>query len=217
MECDTLDDSICEDGPCEDVRPSPFIQFRSMSDIEAYGWFNTLLDIEQMPEELFLIYNVVRWWVPHPKLAMEIGSGAGGNICMLSRLLEGDGELIGIEPELYMPFPKDIIQYIIDPIKLHHIRGLSRDASTVNEVINTLGGRKLDILFIDGDHAYESVKGDWGAYHELVNSPGVVVFHDIIGGQGGPGIFYPELLSAGYRGVLACLHRDRYGTGVILI
>ena len=210
-------ENICEDDICEDDRPKPFIQFRSMSDMDAFNWYNNILDIEQMPEELFLIYGVVRWRIPHPKLAMEIGSAAGGNLCMLSRLLKEDGELISIEPELYMPLPKDIIQYIMEPIKLHHIKGLSKDESTVNEVINILDGRKLDILFIDADHAYESVRGDWDAYHDLVNSPGAIVFHDIIGGQGGPGILYPELLSAGWRGVLACLHLDKYGTGVILV
>ena len=43
-----------------------------------------------------------------------------------------------------------------------------------------LGGRKLDFLFIDGDHTYEGVKKDFEMYSRLVKENGVIAFHDIV-------------------------------------
>jgi predicted O-methyltransferase YrrM len=38
--------------------------------------------------------------------------------------------------------------------------------------------RKIDILFIDGDHSYEGVKKDWELFSPHVSEFGIVVFHD---------------------------------------
>lgn len=39
--------------------------------------------------------------------------------------------------------------------------------------------RKVDLLFIDGDHSYEAVKADVEAWLPKVKNEGMVVFHDI--------------------------------------
>jgi predicted O-methyltransferase YrrM len=46
-------------------------------------------------------------------------------------------------------------------------------------VENILKGRKLDFLFIDGDHRYEGVKMDFEMYGKLVGKGGIIAFHDI--------------------------------------
>jgi predicted O-methyltransferase YrrM len=38
--------------------------------------------------------------------------------------------------------------------------------------------KKIDILFIDGDHSYDGVKSDWEAYKGFLNVGSVVIFHD---------------------------------------
>lgn len=38
--------------------------------------------------------------------------------------------------------------------------------------------RKIDVLFIDGDHSYEAVKKDWEAWSPFVKKGGTVFFHD---------------------------------------
>ena len=62
----------------------------------------------------------------------------------------------------------DFIDYVIP------VRGYSIDV--VDEV------RKIspdfDLLFIDGDHSYESVKADWEAYKEFLRIDSIVIFHD---------------------------------------
>ncbi|MBN1535949.1 MAG: class I SAM-dependent methyltransferase [Anaerolineales bacterium] len=36
----------------------------------------------------------------------------------------------------------------------------------------------IDMLYIDGDHAYESVKADYNAWHPFIAKGGIVAFHD---------------------------------------
>jgi predicted O-methyltransferase YrrM len=37
-----------------------------------------------------------------------------------------------------------------------------------------------DLVFIDGDHTYESVSADWENYSPMVAPGGIVAFHDIL-------------------------------------
>jgi predicted O-methyltransferase YrrM len=39
-------------------------------------------------------------------------------------------------------------------------------------------GRSIDFVFIDGDHRYEGVKGDWEAWSPLLVPGGVIALHD---------------------------------------
>lgn len=41
-----------------------------------------------------------------------------------------------------------------------------------------------DLVFIDGDHTYESVAADWANYSPLVAEGGIVAFHDILARPG---------------------------------
>jgi predicted O-methyltransferase YrrM len=50
----------------------------------------------------------------------------------------------------------------------------------VDQVAKIIKGRKIDLLFIDGDHRYSGVKRDWKLYAPLVKRHGVIVFHDIL-------------------------------------
>jgi predicted O-methyltransferase YrrM len=36
----------------------------------------------------------------------------------------------------------------------------------------------IDFLFIDGDHSFEGLRGDWEAWSSLVLAAGVVALHD---------------------------------------
>lgn len=67
----------------------------------------------------------------------------------------------------------------IESLKEHIciLRGKSIDiAKTFNEII--------DLIFIDGDHAYEAVKADIEAWLPKVKEGGVIIFHDYGGKPG---------------------------------
>jgi predicted O-methyltransferase YrrM len=58
------------------------------------------------------------------------------------------------------------------------LKGDSRAQETVRRAGEMLGGSKVDILFIDGDHSYQGARGDYAAYRHLVRNGGFVVFDD---------------------------------------
>jgi cephalosporin hydroxylase len=63
-----------------------------------------------------------------------------------------------------------------------HFCGIIADShkiETAYAVVSLLGDRKLDLLFIDGDHSLAGVSRDYGMYAPLVRPGGVVLFHDI--------------------------------------
>jgi predicted O-methyltransferase YrrM len=113
-----------------------------------------------------------------PNVIVEIGSYEGGTLCTLASIMHRDGEIISIEPDTNT-FKVGIARSIIHPKKLTHICGRSDDPGTYRLLGEILSGRKIDLLFIDGDHRYDIVKSDFILYSRFMNSPGVIGFHDI--------------------------------------
>ena len=54
------------------------------------------------------------------------------------------------------------------------------NSETLEAARGALEGRQVDVLFIDGDHAYDGVKRDYEMYGSLVRDGGVIAFHDIV-------------------------------------
>ena len=46
-----------------------------------------------------------------------------------------------------------------------------------------LAGKRVDLLFIDGDHSTEGVRLDYEMYRDLVRPGGLIAFHDIVEDQ----------------------------------
>ena len=59
------------------------------------------------------------------------------------------------------------------------VKGNSKDSKILN-IVKTYFNEGIDLLFIDGDHTYEGVKGDFELYFPLVNSGGYIVFDDYL-------------------------------------
>ncbi len=121
-----------------------------------------------------------------PTVILEIGTATGGTFFALSRLASPDGVLVSVDlphglfgggyPEWRIPLYKS---FAMHNQQISLIREDSHAPSTLRAVKAVLGGRKLDVLFIDGDHTYNGVKMDFEMYHNLVRRGGVIAFHDI--------------------------------------
>jgi hypothetical protein len=62
---------------------------------------------------------------------------------------------------------------------LLYFNGPSQGERMVARVGTALAGRKLDLLFIDGDHSYSGARDDFLAYKPFVREGGTIAFHDI--------------------------------------
>lgn len=120
-----------------------------------------------------------------PRVILEIGTASGGVLFLLARSAPEDATIISVDiPEdrggyprwrqrLYRAFGRK-------KQSMHFVKGDSHARSTLAEVEKILSGRRLDFLFIDGDHTYSGVKEDFSMYGALVRKGGAIVFHDVV-------------------------------------
>lgn len=128
-------------------------------------------DAEQREDEVVWFYR--RAEAIQPKVIVEIGIKEGGNIRLLSTLLSEDGLAVGID------MGRDITWDISTAkCKVVGIKGDSHDKAVIEKLRNVLDGRRVDILFIDGDHSYEGMLADYNDYSPFVRSGGIIAVHD---------------------------------------
>jgi predicted O-methyltransferase YrrM len=121
-----------------------------------------------------------------PQTMLEIGTARGGSLLAFTRLCAPDAHVVSIDlprgpfgggyPLWKVPIYKAFAR---SGQRLDLVRGDSHSASTFAHVRSLLGRRKLDFLFIDGDHRYEGVRSDFETYTSLMRPGGIIALHDI--------------------------------------
>lgn len=130
-----------------------------------------------------------------PSIIVEIGSAQGGFIFMLSYILRGMNKtFISVDPwDEKTKYGKSFRTYqnIVKNLKVKfpsnqylNIRESSASKNMLNKLKKILNGKKIDFLFIDGDHSYEAVSYDFYTYKDLVKKGGIIALHDIAGYKG---------------------------------
>jgi cephalosporin hydroxylase len=121
------------------------------------------------------------------KTVLEVGTARGGTLWMWCQLADPHAFVISVDlPGGAFGGGYDVedvprlMKSTIEQQKLQLFRGDSHDPNMLKACELVLEGRKVDILFLDGDHTYEGVKQDWETYSPLVRPGGIVVFHDIV-------------------------------------
>jgi len=118
-----------------------------------------------------------------PRIMGEIGTSFGGTSLLFTRFLPTLEKLFCID--LYVK-NKEILR-LLAPLKLE-LRFFDMPSyaeDSVERVRKFLGGRMIDVLFIDGDHRYEGVRQDFISYRDFVRDGGLILFHDIVEDRGG--------------------------------
>ena len=156
---------------------------------------------------------------------MEIGTAKGGTLFLFTRASEDDALIISLDLPggLFGGGYPAWMSYLFrsfgrDHQTIHLVRGDSHSLDAVNEVRGALKGRKIDFLFIDGDHTYEGVKRDFETYSPFVRKGGIVAFHDICASGEGVGVqrFWEEIRQIYQTKVFVNEHSvEKFGIGVL--
>jgi predicted O-methyltransferase YrrM len=127
-----------------------------------------------------------------PKFVLEIGTAGGGTLFLFARVSSPDAMIISIDlpggqfgggyPKWRIPLYKSFATH---EQNIFLIGEDSHMLSTLNMAKTVLEERRLDFLFIDGDHTYDGVKMDFELYSSLADKGCMIAFHDIVPGLAG--------------------------------
>lgn len=139
----------------------------------------------QYPVELVELAKLI--YLKQPKTILEIGTARGGTLFLASQLAHENALIISIDlpdgmygggyPDWKIPLYK-AFKKKNQTIEL--IQGDSHTNEIVTQLKSVLKDKKIDYLFIDGDHTYDGVKQDFETYTQLLNKNAIVAFHDIV-------------------------------------
>lgn len=162
-----------------------------------------------------------------PKVVVEIGAGLGGTLFLFTRVAAPDATIVSLDLPASLtgkgpPAWKDslFLSFARLSQQIHLIRRNSHDARTLVELRSKLGDKKVDVLFIDGDHSYNGVKMDFEMYSHLVRPGGLVVFHDIDQDHWNPEVQVPRIwreLKSKYETLEISIHTHGSGIGIIYL
>ena len=114
----------------------------------------------------------------------EIGACAGGTTRSMYNFLKFKELLIiddnGAENEFFYVHQRGDLNrsHNLRDIPKIEIIGSSAERRVIDEALRISTSQQYDILFIDGDHSYDGVKGDTINYLPMVRKGGYLVFHD---------------------------------------
>jgi predicted O-methyltransferase YrrM len=143
-----------------------------------------LIRPQQVRSEILRLARLVEQ--KRPQTVLEIGTANGGTLFLWCALAQPTASVTsidlpgGIHGGGY-PFWKTFL-YRTFTQKQQHLtlmRANSQSPNTLAELKSQLNGRKIDFLFLDGDHTYNGIKADFENYHSLVAKGGMIAFHDI--------------------------------------
>jgi cephalosporin hydroxylase len=115
-----------------------------------------------------------------PKVILEIGTSSGGSLFIWANLasekvVTSDIMNLRIREPMFHAFAPPGSQCVVE-----FLCGDSHAPPFRERVVEALGGKPVDFLFIDGDHTEAGVESDYRAYAPLVRPGGLVAFHDIV-------------------------------------
>lgn len=113
---------------------------------------------------------------------LEIGVFNGGSLLFVAQNMKVKN-VVGIDP-LNLHNQKKLLQSNIDNLNVHGtnvaiIEDYSTSENAISQVTQFCDKFGLfDVLFIDGDHKYQSVISDFDMYHKFMKSGGFIIFDD---------------------------------------
>jgi predicted O-methyltransferase YrrM len=163
-----------------------------------------------------------------PKTILEIGTARGGTLFLFCQSAAEDAEIVSLD----LPYGKNgggfpqwkepVYRLFAKPAqRLTLLRGNSHLEASRSRVVSAVGGKKFDLIMIDGDHSYMGVKRDFELYSPLVSERGIIVLHDILVNRFDPEIdvnrFWEEVAASHEcEEIVDSYQQGVFGIGVVM-
>jgi predicted O-methyltransferase YrrM len=112
----------------------------------------------------------------------EIGVWEGGTTRLLRQVMSADGVLYAVDPfptgRLGMSHQRPIAHGEVARVANGEVVWI-RDTGVRAAQDPRVAAAPFDFIFIDADHTYEGLRGDWEAWSPLASA--IVALHDVIG------------------------------------
>ena len=128
--------------------------------------------------------SVRRWRGTRPggTRLVEIGVWHGVTTSVLWRAMAPDGVLWAIDPfprgRFGFSYQRRIARSEAARVTNGTVRWVRTTGELAAQIYRSEGAPPTGLVFIDGDHSYEALAGDWSAWSSLVAKGGVVCLHD---------------------------------------
>lgn len=132
----------------------------------------------QKRSEIFRLVEILK--TQWPTAVCEVGAAGGGTTFLLAAAAAPDALIITLDLAFTESRKAALKQFALAGQRLICLKEDSHRPEAVSAVRKCLAGRKLDVLYLDGDHSYDGVKADFELFTPLVRAGGLVVFHDIV-------------------------------------
>ena len=119
------------------------------------------------------------------KRLAEIGVYQGVNARSLRGVMASDGVYLAVDPYyrsfcglLGLGWIRRIAHSEVNKSKVGQVHWIESTGARAPEESAVKSFLPIDFLFIDGDHRWEGISGDWTAWKDHIISNGIVAFHD---------------------------------------
>ncbi len=140
------------------------LQYYDLADGSSLGLQQCLEEVKQL-----------KYYIGDRKFSkfVEIGCDEGGSLYLFSKLFLEPGAHIYTIDLNFTPAAHKVIQRLANEgYNVHPVNSHSQDVN--------LAGFKCDLLHIDGDHAYKSVRDDFDKYFPTLIPGGICLLHDTL-------------------------------------
>lgn len=121
---------------------------------------------------------------------VEIGVWHGVTTCRLRAAMASDGVLFGVDPfpagRLGFSAQWEIARKEVRKVANGTIRWVRLTGVEAARNHGSLETGPADFVFIDGDHSFDGLRGDWEAWSPIVSVGGVIALHDSCSSQSRP-------------------------------
>jgi predicted O-methyltransferase YrrM len=113
---------------------------------------------------------------------VEIGVWHGVTTALLRGAMAPDGVLWAVDPfppgRLGFSLQSPIARWEVGRTANGRVRWVRTTGEAAAAVFRGEGAHPVDLIYIDGDHRYDGLIGDWRAWNPLVGRGGLVCLHD---------------------------------------